>query len=210
MPAEPAFHRRYRSLVGGLCWLGPTARPDVLFATGICARAFTFPTQHLYDCAVRILVYCYHTSILISASLFPRIRRTRRFSLRSVTAIGPFSAPPPAGACYLLEGAFTLSRAGRNAPRLLRTTAHAEIVAASSLASDVEHARRFLDDLNLPQAAATVLHVDNKAVYDVSRNYTATKNLRHLDRRAFRVRDLCFADAIEVRLLSTDHGGHGR
>jgi len=83
------------------------------------------------------------------------------------------------------------------------STAHAEIVSASSLASDVEHARRFLLDLNLGQAHATVLSVDNKAVFDVSRNYTASKNHRHLDRRAFRVRDLCFADEIEIQLIST-------
>jgi len=83
------------------------------------------------------------------------------------------------------------------------STAHAEIVSASSLSSDIAHARLFLDDLNLSQGQATVLHVDNKAVFDVSRNYSATKNLRHLDRRAFRVRDMCFAGDLDIRLVST-------
>ena len=45
--------------------------------------------------------------------------------------------------------------------------------------------------MNLPQVAPTI-DVDNKAVYDVSRNYSATKNLRHLDRRSFRIREYTF------------------
>ncbi|KAL1529201.1 hypothetical protein AB1Y20_000159 [Prymnesium parvum] len=83
------------------------------------------------------------------------------------------------------------------------STAHAEIVSASGLSSDIVHARLFCDDLGIPQDKATVLDVDNKAVFDVSRNYTATKNLRHLDRRAFRVRELSFSETLVVRLVAS-------
>ena len=57
--------------------------------------------------------------------------------------------------------------------------------------------------MNLPQSAPTVIDVDNKAVYDVSRNYSATKNLRHLDRRAFRIREYTFTSVVAARLVRT-------
>ena len=44
---------------------------------------------------------------------------------------------------------------------------------------------------------------NNKAVYDVSRNYSATKALRHLDRRAFRIREYTFKSIVAARLVRT-------
>ena len=72
------------------------------------------------------------------------------------------------------------------------SSSHAEIIAASTLTADVVHARMSCDDLNIPQLAPTVIDVDNKAVFDVSQDFSATKQLRHLPRRAFRVREYCF------------------
>ena len=39
-PAE--LGTKFRSLVGGMAWVGPTTRPDVLHRVGILARAHTF------------------------------------------------------------------------------------------------------------------------------------------------------------------------
>ena len=57
-------------------------------------------------------------------------------------------------------------------------------------------------DLGLPQDTVE-FEVDNKALFDVSRNYSATKNLRHLGRRDFRIREYAFAGLLQLKLVST-------
>ena len=44
---------------------------------------------------------------------------------------------------------------------------------------------------------------DNKALFDVSRNYSATKDLRHLGRHEFRIREYAFAGILLLKLIST-------
>ena len=49
-PAE--LGTTFRSIVGGMTWVGPTTRPDVLHRVGILARAYTFATEQLLaDCS---------------------------------------------------------------------------------------------------------------------------------------------------------------
>eukprot|EP00327_Prymnesium_parvum_P011290 CAMPEP_0184391940 /NCGR_PEP_ID=MMETSP0007-20130409/21358_1 /TAXON_ID=97485 /ORGANISM="Prymnesium parvum, Strain Texoma1" /LENGTH=350 /DNA_ID=CAMNT_0026742317 /DNA_START=221 /DNA_END=1269 /DNA_ORIENTATION=+ len=143
------FHVRYRSLVGGLCWIGPTTRPDILYATGICARAFTFPTVELYGCAVRILLYCAHTSSLgitfsghgPAPSVLSAASDSDWSTLRSTS-----------GGCIMLAGGCVLA-VSRKQDCVTTSTAHAEIVSASGLSSDVVHARLFCEDLGIPQSS---------------------------------------------------------
>ena len=56
-PISRSLREQYCSLVGGLLFPAPNVRIDVLLACGILARAFTFPTECLYKCAIRVLVY---------------------------------------------------------------------------------------------------------------------------------------------------------
>jgi hypothetical protein len=198
-PVDANFHTKYRSLVGGLVWLGPTARVDVLFVVGILARAFTFPTVELYGCAVRCLVYVTQTSnlgITFSGNV-PNARVLVAASDSDWSVLRSTS-----GGGLLLAGG-CVHASSRKQDCTSGSSAHAEIIAASSNSDDVKHARLQLADMMLPQDEPTVMDVDNKALFDISKNYTATKKLRHLDRRAFRVREYCFSGVLQLRLVST-------
>ena len=54
---DPKLQQKYRSLVGSLQYAASTCRADVLFTVGLLGRALTFPTNELYDSALRVLVY---------------------------------------------------------------------------------------------------------------------------------------------------------
>ena len=195
----PEFGTRYRSLVGGLQWVGPTARPDVLHSTGICARAYTFSTVELYGCAVRILLYLAEScDVGITFSAYtpnPDVLDAATDSDWHITR-------STSGGGLRLAGG-TAHAVSRKQDCTAGSSAGAEIVAASSLCDDIVHARGLLGYMNLPQSGPTILDVDNKAVYDVSRNYSATKQLRHLDRRAFRIREYTFSSIVAARLVRT-------
>ena len=190
---------RYRSLVCAIMWVGPTARPDVLYPIGICARAFTFPTVDLYGCAVRVLVYLACTLTLgITYSAYNVNPTTLDCASDSDWSVRRSTS---GGGMRLAGG--SVHAASRKQECTSGSSSHAELIAASALSDDVQHAVPLLSDMNAPQTLPIIMDVDNKGVYDISRNFSATKNLRHLDRRAFRLRERCFSGLIEARLVKT-------
>lgn len=196
---SPAFSTRYRSLVGGLSWCGPTSRPDILFVVGILARAYTFPTAELYGCGVRVLAYLARTASLgITFSGYV----SNPHVLVAASDSDWATRRSTSGGGLMLAGGLVHGHS-RKQECTAGSSSHAEIIAASTLTADVVHARMSCDDLNIPQLAPTVIDVDNKAVFDVSQDFSATKQLRHLPRRAFRVREYCFSEQISLRLVKT-------
>ena len=105
------------------------------------------------------------------------------------------------GGCIRLAGGCYLA-VSRKQDCATNSTAYAEIVAAYGLADDVKHAVGLCADLGLPQDTVE-FEVDNKSLFDVSRNYSATKNLRHLGLRDFRIREYAFAGLLQLKLVST-------
>ena len=136
-PQRPKFATEYRSLVGGIAWVGPTARPDALHANGICARAYTFSTVELYGCAVRILLYLAETcdvgitftAYAPDAGVLTAASDSDWHVTRSTSGGGLRFA----GGC-----AHAVSR---NQDSGSGSSAGAEIIAASSLCDDIAHPR---------------------------------------------------------------------
>jgi hypothetical protein len=179
--------------------MGPTARPDCLYPTGICARAYTFPTEELYGCGIRVLVYTAQTRGV--GIRFESATYEDSHKLKAASDSDWQITHSTSGGCIRLAGGCCLA-VSRKQDCATNSTAHAEIVAASGLADDVKHAVGMCADLGLPQQTIE-FEVDNKALFDVSRNYSATKNLRHLGRRDFRIREYAFAGLLLLKLIST-------
>ena len=89
---------------------------------------------------------------------------------------------------------------------LAGSSTHAEIVSASTIANEAVWFRGFLDENGLPQHAPTPLHMDNSAVYALSRDFSSCVRTRHIERRHFGVRELQHRKEIEtVKVASEDN-----
>ena len=82
------------------------------------------------------------------------------------------------------------------------SSTEAEIVAASACAVEMIHVRRLLDEMGLPQET-TRLYVDNSGAVELSRDRKSCHRSRHVDRRYFKVRELCFEGQLRVEHIDT-------
>ena len=134
-PPTRSFGEKYRSLVGGMGWVAPTTRPDALFTIGIYQRAYTFPTDDLYGCAIGTLVYLGQTAEMglnFSASA-PNAGALRAavdsdWSVRRSTS----------GGALLLAGT-TPHAVSRRQDCSAESSTAAELVAASTFVGDIAY-----------------------------------------------------------------------
>ena len=89
-------------------------------------------------------------------------------------------------------------------PCIAMSSTEAEIIAASTCATEVVYFRGLLEEMGLPQEQPTPLRVDNSGAIELSRDRKSGHRARHIDRRFFKVRELQFADKIKVSHIGTD------
>ena len=82
------------------------------------------------------------------------------------------------------------------------SSTEAEIIAASACAVAAVHMRNLLTEMQLPQDA-TFLYVDNSGAVELSRDRKSCHRSRHVDRRYFKVRELCFEGQLRVEHIDT-------
>ena len=198
IPPTAQFGTKYRSLVGGLGWVGPTTRPDVLHTVGILQRAYTFPTDDLFGCATQALIYLGQTAdmgITFSASA-PDAGKLRAavdsdWSVRRSTS----------GGCLLLAGAAAHAVSRRQDCSAESSTA-AEVVAASTFVGDISYGVNVLNFIGLEQQAVRV-DMDSQPAADIAQDYSASNRTKHLARRDFRIREAAFAALITIRRVAS-------
>jgi hypothetical protein len=105
------------------------------------------------------------------------------------------------GWCVYLAGAAVCYSSKRQAC-ITASSTEAEIVAASSCAYELVHVRGLLDEMGLPQDATRV-YVDNSGAVELSRDRKSCHRSRHVDRRYFKVRELCFEGQLRVEHIDT-------
>ena len=199
VPRSQDLLTRYRSIVGGGLWPAPNTRPDVLYEFGVLARAFTFPTEDLFNCAVRAVVYLGQhpsygirfTGLADNAHVLTAYSDSDWSISRSVT-----------GGCLQLAGGNIWSMSKRQ-DCVAGSSTHAEIVAASTVANEVVWAAGLLDELGLEQLEPVVIYMDNSAVYNLSRDFASSSKSRHIERRHFIVRAYQHSRHVETRKIPT-------
>ena len=86
------------------------------------------------------------------------------------------------------------------------SSAHAEIIAASTVANEISCACGLADEIHHPQLSPVRLHMDNSAVYSLSRDYASSSKTRHIPRRQFAVREKQHNSVIDtVKIDTTDN-----
>ena len=75
-------------------------------------------------------------------------------------------------------------------------------MAASACAYELVHIRGLLSEMGLPQEATPVF-VDNSGAVELSRDRKSCHRSRHVDRRYFKIRELCFEGQLRVEHIDT-------
>jgi hypothetical protein len=192
--------QRFGSLVGALIYAVPCGRPDVAYAVGVCARALTFPTEEMYACAVRVLVFLIHTKregTTLSGNA-PDASRLRAYS----DADWHVTHSTTGWAAVLAGGAVAYGSKRQHCISLSST--ESEIMAASQTACEIIYLRELMAFIGLPQPDPTPLFIDNKSVVALSHDYSASNRSRHILRRWFKIREMRMTGEIDTRSIPTD------
>lgn len=195
-------------------------RPDVATAMSLLSRALRFPTRALAGHLTRVLVYLLRNpglGITYSAHA-PSASRLRArvdadWSVRQSTS----------GFVASLAGA-TVSHFSRRQHCIAVSTCEAELMALASAALEVLFIRKIMESLGYefeggdvpvletsnPEAHSRVyqhgpveIDTDSKSAHDLCHRDSAAKNSRHVDRKAFKMRELCGAKKVKLGLVPT-------
>ena len=190
--------RSFGGKVGALVYTSPCVRVDACATIGRLSRALTFPTPELEAMVDNVIVYLAQTKSLgvtfdgASADSHKCYAETD-----SDWAAGHSTS----GWCVYLAGAAVCYSSKRQACITVSST-EAEIVAASACAYELVHIRGLLFEMGLPQEATPVF-VDNSGAVELSRDRKSCHRSRHVDRRYFKVRELCVEGQLHVEHIET-------
>jgi hypothetical protein len=195
---SPELLRSYGGKVGSLVYTSPCVRVDACATIGRLSRALTFPTPELDAIVDDTIVYLAQTKHLgVTFDGESPDAGMCYAETDSDWAVGHSTT----GWCVYLAGAAVCYSSKRQAC-ITASSTEAEIVAASSCAYELVHVRGLLDEMGLPQDATRV-YVDNSGAVELSRDRKSCHRSRHVDRRYFKVRELCFEGQLRVEHIDT-------
>ena len=95
-----------------------------------------------------------------------------------------------------------LAYTSKRQPCIALSSTEAEIIAASSAASEICYLRTLLIEMGLEQEEPTVLYVDNQGAVELARDRKSCHH-QHVDRRFFKVRELEAMGVVRVKHIPT-------
>ena len=192
--------KKYQSIVGALLYCATNTRPDVAYTVGMLCRAMGKPTPELLGAAERCLRY---------------LGRTCDIGLRFEASDAPLHGysdsdwgvkHSTSGHCFILNQA-ALSWGSKKQPSIALSSCEAEIMAASTAATEAVHLSHLATELGLAdfsdESDPLELLMDNKAAIDVAYNPEHHTRMKHVERRHFYVRELVEENRLRCTFVST-------
>jgi len=196
-PAE--LEKRYASLVGALQHV-TKYRPEICAALGLCGQCLTFPTEELYACAERILVYLART---------PKVGTTFTGKGDGANVLQAYAdsnwteARSTTGYTIMLGNA-NVCAGSRRQHCITMSSCEAELVALADCAIELLFTMGVLGFIGFEVEGAVQVYTDNKAAHDLCHRFSSAQNSRHVDRKMFKMRELRGAGTVEVNHISTE------
>lgn len=200
---DPKLLESYQSLVGALLYAATATRPDIAYAVGLLARAMTYPTQDLWQSAVRVLVYLARNEDRGLSFKVTENGGRCRVVLKGLSDSDWSVRASTTGVCLFLDGILVVWISKRQACIALSST-EAEIMAASTAAIEIVFLRNALEELGLGQSVPTELGVDNSGAVDIAHDPMHRGRTMHIERRHLKVRELVASGIIKVHKVHTD------
>jgi len=193
---DPAFVKKYQSLVGALLYCATNTRPDAAYAVGMLCRAMAKPTPDLYDAALNVLYYLYRTRDL---GLTYECNDRDMYGMSDSDWAVKHST---SGYVFCFNQA-AISWGSKKQKSVALSSCEAEIVAASEAAAEAIHLEEFVREFGLKGSEPVELHVDNKSAIDVAYNPEHHTRMKHVERRHFFIRELVEEHKIRVPFVNS-------
>jgi hypothetical protein len=201
---EPAFHRRYRGIVGSLGYLVNMTRPDLAWSYSELSKYVQNPGKAHMDAAHHVLRYLratYDQAIVYERT--NEMANTIWGWVDSDWAADLDSRRSHTGYILMLTGG-AVSWKSRRQDCVSLSTSEAEYVAASQCGQEVIYLREILRDFGFPPTGPTRVYEDNLACVSMSENPVRRKYSRHIDIRRYFVRDLVAQQILKLVPLRTN------
>ncbi|KAI3735537.1 hypothetical protein L6452_15038 [Arctium lappa] len=192
--------KTYRGMIGSLLYL-TASRPDIMFATCLCARYQANPKESYLSAVKRIFRY-----LRGSPSLGPWYPKLSSFDLTAYTdadhAGCKLDRKSTFGCCQLL-GNKLVSWTSKKQNCVSTSTAEAEYVAAASCCSQVIWMQTQLQDYGLQYDRIPILY-DSKSTIAISANPIQHSKTKHIDVRYHFLKDHVEKGTIEMYFVPTE------
>ena len=199
----PAFHSRYRGIVGSLGYLVNMTRPDLAFAYSELSKYVQFPGKLHMAAAEHVLRYLRGT--YAKGIIFTRGAKRANLLWGWVDAdwAGDTDTRRSHTGFVLMFNGGPISWKSRRQDSVALSTSEAEYMAASEGGKEVVYIRAILHDFGFTQMGPTDLYEDNLAAVAMSINPVRRKYSRHIDIRRHYVRELALAGLVKLVPLGT-------
>ena len=194
----PELVREYKSAVGDLGWYSNRVFKSFLPTYSLLAKALDKPNEELLQRCLEAHAAAYerrHEAIKFSKSTYcdPVAFSDANLSTsRSQT-----------GYCIYMANACVIA-VSQAQKCVVLSSCEAELVALSAAACDVIWIRSLLSEIGYPVSGATPIYCDNTAAKAVAENPVQSKQLRHVQRRHFFVRDALRAGLVTVPYVASE------
>jgi hypothetical protein len=196
--SEPLV-KKYGSLYGAILHASKY-RPEILAAMGLLGSCLTFPTEQLYYCLVRVLVYLLRTANL-GIKYSKHAPKAHKLFARADSNWGVTRSTT--GFVIFLGGA-GINCASRRQHCISMSSCEAELIALAELAIELIHVSATCAFAGLHIEEAISVATDNKGAYDLCHRFTSAQNSRHVDRKLFKMRELRGARVVTVEHIPTE------
>ena len=201
---------QFQELVGCLIYAN-MSRPDIAYAISNVARFMGGWSKEHYDAALRILTYLYTTR---DQTLVFKAAATKKPELWGYVDANNMDSresggdiddkwKPQGGYIIIWNGCVVSWRSSRIKSRVL-SSMEGEYYVACDGAKEVIWHRRLAEELGFAEEKQTPLFEDNKACISYSKNNTCHERTKHIDNKAYFLRDQVKQGLIELIHIRTE------
>ena len=196
--ASKQLLKDYGSLFGSLLHVVKW-RPEISAAMGRLGSCLSFPTDELYECMMRVLVYLGRTAHL--GTTYSKFADNA--SKLVAFADSDWSVTRSTTGFVIMLGGAAITTASRRQHCITMSSTEAELVALADLAIEVLYIIQLLEFIGHSVDLPVECYTDNKGAYDLCHRYTSAQHSRHIDRKLFKMREMRGAGVVTVGHVDT-------
>ena len=198
-PGSKEDIKRYQELFGSLLHV-IKYRPEISTAMGKLGSCMTFPTEELYNCMLRVLIYLAR-SPKMGTTFSAHVDEAKKLIAFADSDWGITRSTT--GYCIMLAGACVMAGSRRQHCISMSST-EAELIALADCAIELLYVKAVVEFIGHEIDGAIEACTDNKGAYDLCHRFTSAQHSRHIDRKIFKMRELRGAGVVQVRHVGTD------
>jgi len=191
--------KKYGTLYGAVLHASKY-RPEILAAMGLLGSCLTIPTERLFYCLERVLVYLIRTQNL---GVTYSAHSPHAYRLRARADSNWSERRSTTGWVILLAGG-AINTASRRQHCITMSSTEAELVALAEAAIELIHVDGTLAHIGHKRDGPIAVGTDNKGAHDLCHRFTSAQNSRHIDRKMFKMRELRGAGVVTVEHIPTE------